>query len=102
MNEVYVLKLITGEEVIGIVEDEKINGDPDFINLSNPHTIINDYVNIHHLRLEGMGIFFKPYMNYSESLLFTFPRRSIILYTRPSKEFSEYYLYFLSNNLIKH
>lgn len=84
---VYILKLVTGEQIIGKCEDD-ISNDDTLINIEEPFTI--DTVYDAHDEY-STRTYLAPFMFYSETNLFTIQAKHVILYTLPSMEMHEYY-----------
>lgn len=90
--QIYVVKLMNGEEIIGTSEEE-IDNDFEYINLSNVYTIQTSY----DVSNPNAKTYLSPFMIYCTNELFTFHRRGVILYSSPSEEMIEYYLGFLDD-----
>lgn len=83
MKQYLILKISTGEEVIGETESE-LNSDE--VNLENPFLITYEYN-----EYDTVLTRFRPYMLISDEKLFTFSKKYIIHYSIPSDSSISYY-----------
>ena len=81
------LKLVSGEELIGMVDSES----EDHFNITDPVKISPGY------DTEGnFGIRLFSFMSYCEENLFTFTKKDVMMYSSPTKEMMKYYQDYLS------
>lgn len=83
MNDVYVIKLITGEEVLSKIESE----DTDLINLDSP-MLISYLVDPQY----GRGMILYPYMICSKDNLFTLYKKHVIFKMLAEESSADYYI----------
>jgi hypothetical protein len=85
------LKICTGEEIVGLTESDPQTDE--FINVEDP-------VKVNHaLDPEGnFGIRFSHFMPFSEERLFTFKRKDVILYSKPTTGLIKYYDEYFKNS----
>ena len=83
---IVIVKLTTGQEIIGEIDDEALTLDDLYYNIENPMTFVGiEDTGVSSLRLRDV-------MLLSDESMITIPTKHIITHYAPSKVLSEYYL----------